>query len=162
MKLKFLLFAFSIFCLFSCEKDDQEEEVKITTYQVINNTELNESDNISELNGTLYQVTVLKYRGEDLAGQDNLENPIEPNGGSSDVIEISDDIDKIKISFEFLPESSSYYDIVDLDRLYTASFTFLENGVNNEVVFDGNTLVKNNPSSSVNDEKEILSEFLER
>ncbi|MEO2070787.1 MAG: hypothetical protein ABGW99_05550 [Zunongwangia sp.] len=142
MKTKILLLFFLSVLLFSCSSDDNEPEPQITTYRIVNNAERQPNENVSELDGTLYEVTVLKYIDDDLAGQDDLD-PISAGGGKSNKIEISEDVEKIKVSFKWLPESSPYYDILDLDRVYTASFTYINVGEDNEIIIDGNTLVRN-------------------
>ena len=130
---KVLLLAL-VFTLFSCEKEEPK-----TTYQIINNNEFDYTG-FQYLDGTLWEVIVFKYIGDDVAGQENLD-PINPDGGTTEMIEIDDKIEKIKVSFKLLPRESEYYDLSSNVRKYVVSYTFLDKGENNVVIIDKNTLI---------------------
>lgn len=131
--MKKLLLLLSVFVLVSCSKDD--EETSNTSYQIINNAHF-ENSNIEGADGTLYDIIVFKFIGDDVAGEDNLDN-IPANGGTSDVIPIDERIDKIKVSFKLIPEEADQYDISD--RMYTTSYTFITDGQVNTVTISNNT-----------------------
>ena len=135
MKKLFLLL--TLFAVVSCSEEDVPE-VKITSYQITNNMDTYESD-YEFLDGTLYDVIVFKFIEDDLAGEDQLD-AISPDGGTSDVIEIDEQVTKIKVSFKFLPERSEQYDLAE--RRYLASYTFITKDINNEVEINGNSMIQ--------------------
>lgn len=133
----FLLILAAVVTL-GCKKDEPEP-ASPTTYQIVNDNEVNEST-IEFLDGTLYEIVVFAYTGDDIARQDNVD-PVGPSGSKSDIIEVPDTIEKIKISFKFLPKESPYYNLSSNNRKYVVSYTFLEKGKNNQVIIDGQTMV---------------------
>jgi hypothetical protein len=144
-KIKGVLIVLALISFSACNKSDDTPEK--TTYQIINNME-DQGDEIEYLDGTLWEVTVFCYIGDDIARQDNVD-PVEPDGGESDMVEVKKEIEKVKVSFKLLPKASSLYDISANNRKYVASFFYLDKGKNTDIVIDGNTMVGPtlNPSS---------------
>jgi len=135
---KFLSLLTLALVFYSCSKnDDSEPEIKITTYQVISNVEKQETT-VEYLDGTMYEVVVFKFIGDDLAGEDSLD-PIAP-GKVSNKITISEDIEKIKLSFKFVPRESSVYD--SAERRYLASYTFINKNSENKVVLKESSMLQ--------------------
>ena len=121
----------------SCTKEP------VTTYQITNNAEGYEHSD-PYLNGTLYEVIVFHYIGEDIAGQQNLD-PIAPDGGISKQVEVPDNIEKVKLSFKILPPESENYSSPVVVRKYVVAFKYLTKGEHNDIMVDGGTLVSNYP-----------------
>jgi uncharacterized protein YcfL len=132
-KLLVLLATASI--LLACEK---EPEIEKTTVQIENNTSFDESS-IKELDGTLYEVELLTFIGDDMSGQISL-TPIN-SGTISNKIEIDAKVEKVKLSFTLLPYDHEYADVLDIERNYTASFTFITKEENNIITLNSNTLI---------------------
>lgn len=135
--MKNLIIILSVLLLFvSCQKEEP------TTYQVINNTtRINSS--VPFLDGSLYEVVVFLYSGSDIIDEDHIES-IEPGGGKSDIIEVHEGCEKVKISFKLLPPESEFYDTEENSRIYTVSFTLITKEKNNEVIIDDNTMISSN------------------
>lgn len=133
---KALFFTMLVFVFFSCEKDEDSSK---TTYQIINNCTYNESS-IDYLDGTMWEIIVIKYIDDDIAGQDNVD-PVSPDGGKSDIIEIDNDVEKLKVSYKYLPQESEYYDLDINERKYVAAYTYLDEGENNVITITNSTLV---------------------
>ena len=132
--MKRILFILAIIALVSCKE-------KETTFQVINNvTEMN--SDMEYLDGTLWEVIVFCYRGEDIAKQINLD-PIPPEGGVSNIITAEEGIEKVKVSFRFLPEESPFYDLSSNYRMYTVSYTYLTQEDHTEITIDDDTMLSN-------------------
>lgn len=124
-----------LLALVACEKD---KETAKTTYQVINNMESDPSELEPLLDGTLWEVIVFCYdKDGDVIRQDNLD-PVETDGGKSEITEVDPECVKVKLSFKFLPPESEYYSMAD--RLYVVAFTNIVKGKNNEVVVNGETM----------------------
>ena len=121
--------------LFGCKK---EEEPK-TTYVVINDSEKFESG-FEYLDGTLWEVVVYCFIGEDVVREDIL-SPIAYGGGTSEIMEVPDNFEKIKVSFKMLPKESSYYDMSGNVRKYTVTSFLLTPGIDNQIVITGQTTV---------------------
>lgn len=117
-----------------------------TTIEVINNNEYYTST-VPYFNGTMYEVSILLYVGDDLAGQEST-NPITTGGGSSGIIEIDEDIEKVQVSFKFLPRESEYYNEEFNDRMYTSAYTYIDKGENNIIELNENTLLQGQPKKS--------------
>lgn len=148
-------FAAILLVFMSCSKD--EEETK-TTYEIINNSEYFDSS-CEYLDGTLWEVVVFQYIGDDIAKQENID-PIEYGGGTSGKLVIGDNIEKIQVSFKMLPKESPYYGLPFNNRKYVVAYKFMEKGKNNVVTIDGSTLVSNSPKSASIESKIILKEAM--
>ncbi len=123
--------------MMACKKDDPTPPK--TTYQIINNTETSESS-IEFLDGSLFEVVIFCYVGNDVARQDNLP-AVSSGGGKSELIEVPDSFDKLKVSFKLLPKESPYYNLPANGRKYVVSFSFLQKGKSNQIIIDGLTMV---------------------
>jgi len=141
--MKNLALLLSIVFFISCEKD----EPVITTYiQVVNNsTEMESVD--PYLNGAIYDVVIFTYIEDDVSGQVNIDK-VGPEGDVSDKIKIDNKVTKVKLSFEFIPPESDYYEALDLDRQYTVAFTFIDKGENNQIIIDDNTMISSQRKKS--------------
>jgi hypothetical protein len=139
--MKKLLFVFSILIVFSCTKKDDpkpEPEPK-TTYQVVNNTP-HYSSNLPYLDGSIYEIIVFCYIGDDMVRQDNLTK-VTYGGGKSEEKEVPKEYTKIKVSFKFLPKESEHYNLEANNRKYIKAFTVIEKGKNNVCTLDDNTMI---------------------
>src|SRR5690554_6147821 len=104
--MKKILFILIVALLAGCSKD---EDTAATTYEIINNSEHFESD-IEYLDGTLWEVIVYHYVGDDIAKQENLPS-IQYGGATSTKISIEPNIEKLQVSFQILPKDSPLYDL---------------------------------------------------
>jgi len=117
-----------------CKKEDPK-----TTYEIINNGAYHEST-VPYLDNTMWEVIVFQYIGNDVAKQENIKS-IKYGGGTSGKLEISDKIEKIKVSSKLLPIESSIYSSDANYRLYTVSYLFIEKGKNNVFEIDDKTMM---------------------
>jgi hypothetical protein len=69
-------------------------------------------------------------------------------GKKSEIKEVPDNFEKIKVSFKMLPRQSEYYDLSLNARLYTVSYTLLSKGSNTIAELDGKTMVGTTLKSS--------------
>jgi hypothetical protein len=133
--LLFITLTFALLIAFSCKKD---EDLTKTTYQIVNENELQTSVD-PYFTGALYEVVVFCYdKNGDIIRQDNLD-PINPEGGKSELQEVDPECVKVKVSFELLPPISDYYELVD--RLYVVAFTNIAKGKNVKIIIDENTMI---------------------
>lgn len=137
---KLLLILSALLVMYSCEKED---DAKPTTYQIKNNMPSSTTTD-PYLNGTLWEVKVLCYVGSDIAEQDDIIF-IAPNGGTTTTMTVSNNIEKVKVSFKFLPPQSSNYNSSYNVRKYVVAYTYLEKGKNNIITIGNETLISNNP-----------------
>lgn len=128
--------------LISCKKEED-----MTTYQIINNAELELTD-IQYLDGSMYEVIVFHFKGDDVIHQDEIIK-IEAGGGKSEIIDVSDGCEKLKLSFRFLPEQSDLYDIPANSRKYLVDFTVVEQGKNNILTLTGQTMISDSMNSGM-------------
>lgn len=139
---KLLLLPAFLLLIISCQKDDEPE----TTYQILNN-----SSKITTidpyLDGTMWEVVVFCYAGEDIVNQDNI-NEIGPDGSYSEKINVTPDVTKIKVSFKLIGPLSDYYDEDFNIRKYIVAFTVIQKGKNNLVTLDGDTMIGNSLKST--------------
>ncbi len=138
----------------SCSKEKDEK----TTYEIINNSEFNVSA-IEYLDGTLWEVIIFHYIGDDIAKQVNVES-IPHSGGTSGKLEIGDNIEKVKVSFKFVPKDSPFYDLPENNRKYVVAYLFIEKGKNNVIKIDDSTLIGSTLKSAVLGEDMILRDIL--
>jgi len=142
MKKSILLLAVSILLFTSCSKD---EESNVTTYQIVN--EMSYTESTSEyLNGSLWEVVIYQYIGDDIAKQNNIKS-VKYGGGKSDKIKVEDNVDKINMSFRLLPEEDPHYDKSFNNRLYVKAFTFVKENTNNIITVDDETRITTIPKS---------------
>ena len=154
MKKTLFLFVL-LFALVSCDR--KGEDLTGTTYKIINNMTYLESTT-EYLDATLWDIIVYYYVGETMTGQESID-PISPEGGESEVISVSDEIEKIKISFKFLPPESPYYHEEFNYRQYTTLFSYLRTGGHKDIVLTDNTQVKTTLKSSGKTIIEAISEI---
>ena len=140
---KFLFLILSIVILLSCKKEKDK-----TTYQIINNVTKSTST-VQYMDGSVYEIIVFHYSGNDIIHQDEIKK-VEAGGGKSEMIESPDQSEKIKVSFKFLPTESPYYDLSSNARKYVVAFTLLEKGKNNTVTLTDNTMVDESLNRSDN------------
>ncbi|KAA6303136.1 MAG: hypothetical protein EZS26_000739 [Candidatus Ordinivivax streblomastigis] len=142
-----------------CSKDDDDESK--TTYQVFNNNEKTSSTLDKYLDGSIYEVVVYCYIGDDIVRQDNFDK-IAP-GAKSELKEVPDNFEKIKVSFKFLPKESEFYDLSANTRKYAVAYTLLSKGKNTISELNGETMVGNTlRSSSVQYEWENINSLFNK
>lgn len=119
----------------SCTKDEPE----VTSYQIINNMQKVETS-YEYLDGSMYEIVVLQYKGTEVIKQDNIRK-ISSGGGKSEVIKTDPQCEKISISFKMLPPESPYYNLSSNDRIYVVTRYYLTPNKTTSVTIDGNTIV---------------------
>ena len=139
---KLFIYALLLLALGACKE-------KVTTYYVVNNYEGFETIYDEYLDGTLYEVVVFCYEGENIVKQDNLE-PIPPGGGSSEIRELPEQVERLVVSFQMVPKESAFYDFDVNDRVYTVTEFLLNPGEENEIVIDGKTMMRKSLLSTEN------------
>jgi hypothetical protein len=117
-----------------------------TTIEIINNNEKLQ-DSYQQLNGSLWEVVVFCFHGDDVVDEIHLE-PIRAEGGTSGTVEVDQDIEKVKVSFKFLPDDSEIADLIDNDRLYVVTVTYLEKHEHNVITVDGETFLSRSLTKS--------------
>ena len=117
---KMLFVALVSLLLISCK-----DEPLISTYQVFNNTS-SYSSSVPYLDGSMYEVVVFCYAGNDVVREDNFTKIA--IGGKTPIKEVTESITKIKVSFKFLPAASSVYSTAT--RQYVVAYTLIEPGKN--------------------------------
>lgn len=120
-----------------CEKESPEAIT--TTLKVVNNTTRVHYDEEPLLTGSLYEVILFAFIENDLSGEISMED-VHPEGGESEIIEISNEVTKVKLSFTLLPPQSDYFP--EIDRSYTASYKFINQGELNEITIHDNTMLQ--------------------
>jgi hypothetical protein len=92
------------------------------------------------LNGSMYEVTVFHYSGNDIIKQDNITK-VASGGGKSELMDAPENSQKIKVSFKLLPPESPYYSL-DLNNWITiVAFTTIVKGQNNIITLNDNTII---------------------
>jgi hypothetical protein len=141
-----VLTAVFLLAFIGCEKEDENKEIKKTSYQVSNKSEQITTPLDEYFDGSLWEVVVYCYIGDDIVRQDNFERVVP--GGKSEIKEVPDDFEKIKVSFKMAPKQSKFYDSSANARLYTVSYTLLSKGANTIAELDGQTMVSKTLKSS--------------
>lgn len=142
--MKKIIFFVLIIFLIGCKKDEPEK----TTYQITNNiTPVDTTQTEEYLDGTLWEIVVFCYNGDDIIRQDNLPF-IKPDGHKSAITEVTDNITKVKVSFKYLPHESPNYDLSINFRRYVVAFCFIEKEKNNSIVIDDNTMLSGSLKST--------------
>jgi hypothetical protein len=118
----------------SCETDP-------TTYQIVNNKSLTSSEVDPMIDGSLYEVVVFVYFGDDIVRQDNISF-VEPGGGLSREMEVPEMYDRIRVSF-----TSTNYDPekayrAEGFRQFVARYDSLEIGKKNKIYINDSTLTR--------------------
>ena len=131
---KILLFVMLSIAMLSCKK-----EPKDTTFQIVNNSTF-ETSTMPYLDGSLYQVVILCYKGSDLIKQENITS-LKPGGGKSIIFVADPNAEKLKVGFKFLPPESAYYSGSSNNYKYTAAFFMITKNTNNTIDINDNTLV---------------------
>ena len=142
---KTLLFSLVLFLsivFIGCKKD--------TTYQIYNNC-TKEQTSVQYLDGSLYEVVIYEYLGNDVIRQVNIDK-ISSGGGKSDIITANEKTEKIKVSFRLLPKQSAYYNLSSNNRKYTVQYYFLEEGKLTIAEINGNTMVGGSMKISKNEQ----------
>ncbi len=110
---------------------------KPSTVQFVNNvTHINNGGNE---NGTLYSVTLLLYQDNEVVGQVNIGD-VTGNGGKSDVLEIENYVEKVKVMFQFFPSSVT----VSNPYYYTTQFYLITSDDDNIISINDQTMVSGN------------------
>lgn len=117
-----------------------------TTIEVINNSERPETV-YQQLNGSLWEPVVFCFRGDDVVDEIKLD-PIRTDGGTSGIIEVDNEIEKVKVSFKFVPDDSELADQIDNDRRYTVSYTYIEKNEHNIIYIDYDTFLSGSLTKS--------------
>lgn len=147
---KLILLSLIVF-LMSCSSDDP----KPTTYQIVNNMELDTDPAIEYLDGSMWEVIVFCIDDVgDVVREDKHESII-AGGGSSKPKEITPNIVKLVVSFKFLPQESNFYDLDSNNRRYTVTRFVVIPETNNLIELDGNTNIKGTLSIADNLKNEI-------
>lgn len=155
MKTKLLLFGIILLAAASCKKSD-----KSTTYQITNNmTKETVSDLEPLLNGSLYEVIVFEFNDKDeVVKQENISK-IESGGGKSEIIEVTPDVVKVKVSFKMLPKESAYYNLSNNVRKYVKAYSYLPSEQNTNISIDGNTMVSSSMTATIGSDNFKLKDF---
>lgn len=93
------------------------------------------------LNSTLYNANLMLYNGSDFIGEISLGD-ITPGGGKSQTVELEDNVEKVKVRFNFFP---SYQTQFDNPIKYTAQFYLINANEDNKITLTDETLVSNSP-----------------
>lgn len=141
MKKIYLLLVLVVAIATSCKKP--------TTVQVVNNSSFFNST-IEGLDGTMYETSVLLYKGNDLVGQESIGD-LMYGGDKSSFIEVEDYVDKAKVMFKFLPNSTIYSN----PYKYTAQFYVISINEKNEIIITDETLISNSSKSVSTIKKEL-------
>lgn len=132
-----LMVLFAAILFSSCTKDS--EQLDPTTLTVTNNTDFYDSGD-EYLNGSLYEVIVFTYIGDNVSGQISIDD-IAYGGGSIENIELPDKTEKVRLSFKMLPPESPFYDNYINFRRYTVSYYYIDVNKKNQVLIDGSTMM---------------------
>lgn len=152
--MKNVIYLFVAVILFAaCEKDESSK----TTYEVVNNSEKFVSS-MEYLDGTLWEIVVYQFIGDDIVKQDNLD-PIAYGGTTSGKIEVDNNVEKVKLSFKFFPKKSEYYDLSSNNRKYVVAYTYIEEGKNNIIEVDGETMSSGSLKSAKVNNLNISDEY---
>lgn len=147
MKSKILLIALILLSFTACNKDVPNPSA---TFQIVNNIEKSYCVFEPLLNGSLYEVIVFGYNEKDeLIKQVNIDK-VESGGGKSEVIEVSHDVVKVKISFMLIPPESVYYGKDSYVRLYIKGFSYLTATGHTSIAIDGHMMAGTTISSIYN------------
>jgi len=122
---------------------------KPTTVQVVNNGSF--FNGSGGLNGTLYNATLILYKGNDLVGQVNLGD-ITYGGGKSKIVEVEDYVEKAKLMFKFFPSTTTYSNPFK----YTSQFYILSSNKDNQIVITDQTLISNSNKSNYTLTKDLM------
>jgi len=140
--MKKILFFLTISSLifFGCKKD------KDATYQILNNSSKYQSST-QYLDGSIYEVVVFEYRGNDVVKEVNI-NKVSYGGGKSNKITAHEKTEKIKVSFKLLPKESPYYNLSSNYRKYTVQYYYLKKGENTIAEINDKTMVSGSITSA--------------
>lgn len=127
----FLILIGSILILNSCKKP--------ATVVVQNN--VTPVDYGYGLNATMYNANLMLYKGSDFIGEISLGD-IAPGGGESQTIELDENVEKVKVRFNFYPSSQTQF---DNPIKYTAQFFLINANEENKITVTNETLVSNSP-----------------
>lgn len=125
----FLILIGSILVLNSCKKP--------ATVVVQNN--VTPVDYGYGLNATMYNANLMLYNGSDFIGEISLGD-VTPGGGKSQTVELDDNVEKVKVRFNFYP---SYQTQFDNPIKYTAQFFLINANEENKININDETLVSN-------------------
>ena len=153
MRKSTLIVLFSLLLFSACKK----ESIPVTTYYLSNDV-TKQISSVPYLDGTMYEVVVYCYKGNDIIRQDNID-PIAPDGEISKKIEVPAEVEKIRVSFKFLPPESSSYSLTSNYRRYVVTSYLLKAGVDNKASLNDDTMLSNTISSAF--DKKVLSKQIE-
>jgi hypothetical protein len=142
--MKRLFFLFAIIVFYSCKVAPLP-----TTYQVCNSTTPFATD-IPYLDGSIYQVLVYHYSNAILIQQDSFVK-ISSKDGKSEIMNVPDRTEVLKVSFKMLPPESPLYNSPGNKRYYLADPVIVRREENNIIGINGSTyisdtLIKSNSS----------------
>ena len=127
----FLIFIGSMLVLNSCKKP--------ATVFVQNN--VTPVDYEYGLNATMYNANLMLYNGNDFIGEIALGD-ITPGGGESQTVELDDNVEKVKVKWNYYPSNQTLF---DNPIRYTAQFYLINANEENEITLTDETLVSNSP-----------------
>jgi hypothetical protein len=132
--LVYVIIAFAF--ISGCKKAEEDP----ATCQIINNCLSFTSGLDSYFNGSLYEVIVYSYAGNEIVKEYKI-GIISSAGGKSEIFEVAPGCDKIRLSFKFLPASSANYNSANNIRLYVVASKRIQKGASNILTLQGNVLV---------------------
>jgi|WetSurMetagenome_2_1015567.scaffolds.fasta_scaffold159919_2 hypothetical protein len=134
--MKKLIFILSVIFCISCDEvlvPPEMPQTKAsmsepsTTYQISDNLQFHPP--VEFIDGSLWEVVVFYYIGNDMVGIDSISPVL--TGNISAKIKVPSTYEKIKYSFQLAPKKSQYYFGCANCRRYSENFIFLVKGENN-------------------------------
>ena len=131
--MKSLIYLLILVFFISCDQEllptESSSVESATTYQISNNLKLYPA--IEYIDGSLWEVIVYYYIGQDIVKVDSLSPVL--TGTTSSKIAVPSTYEKFKYSFQLAPKKSQYYSGCANCRRYSENFTFFEKN-NNTIV----------------------------
>jgi hypothetical protein len=131
-----------------------------TTYQISNKvTKIDSAD--PYLNGSLYEVIIYEYSGNNVVSEMEIDK-ISVNGKTS-IFTAEEKTNTIRISFRLLPKASPNYNIPENSRKYTVQYYSLKKGKLTVVEIDDDTRITNElkKSNSGNNDEKMMKELVQ-
>lgn len=136
---KLIFISIFTLALLSCSKDEQPEI--ITSYQITNNMPVLNTGYV-DLDGSMWDVVVFHFSGDDIIGQDEFDR-IAPGGSVSPETVVDNMVDKIKISFKLAGPNSEMYESELNVRKYIVAYKLIQTGELNTVSLEEETMLSN-------------------
>ena len=124
-----LILVFFISCDQALLPTESSSIASSTTFQISNNLKLYPA--VEYIDGSLWEVIVYYYIGQDIVKVDSLKPVL--TGEISSKIAVPSTYEKFKYSFQLAPKKSQYYSGCANCRRYSENFTFFEKN-NNTIV----------------------------